>query len=218
MRIRHILSAATIVLAATLAAPAPAQLSDPALSAAPAAKPNTTNDNLVRLLGDAVNARERYNKFAQKADEEGYLKVGSLFRAAARGAEVHRDNALATLKKAGVKVEVPAPQPVEVKSTKENLQDAIRSSNERSGREYQTYWAKARQEKAADSVRTFNFARQAEKKLGDLLSEAEKNLDSWKTPKTTFIVVNVCGYVTPDLGLKKCPICFSEPNTFEKLS
>lgn len=218
MRIRHLLSVAAILAVASFSAPVPAQLSDPALSAAPAAKPNTTNDNLVRLLGDAVNARERYTKFAEQADKDGYLKVGSLFRAAARGAEVHRDNALETLKKAGVKVEAPAPQPVEVKSTKENLQDAIRSSNERSGREYQTYWAKARQEKNAESVRTFNFARQAEKKLGDLLSEAEKNLDDWKTPKTTFIVVNVCGFVTPDLGLKKCPICFSEPDTFEKLS
>jgi rubrerythrin len=218
MRIRHLLSAAIMLAAVPFLGLASAQLSDPAIAAAPTARPNTTNDNLVRLLGDAVNARERYVKFAEQADKEGYLKVASLFRAAARGAEVHRDNALATLKKEGVKVEAPAPQPVEVKSTKENLQEAIRSSNERSSREYQTYWAKARQEKAADSVRTFNFARQAEKKLGDLLSEAEKNLDSWKTPKTTFIVVNVCGYVTPDLGLKKCPICFSEADTFEKLN
>ena len=57
--------------------------------AATAADAATTLDNLQEAFNGESNANARYLAFAQKADEDGYGEVASLFRAAAKAEEIH---------------------------------------------------------------------------------------------------------------------------------
>jgi rubrerythrin len=69
-------------------------------------------DCLKEAFAGESQASRKYLAFAAKADQEGYLQVGKLFRAAAEAETVHAHNHLKALKG--------------IKSTKENLQEAIK--------------------------------------------------------------------------------------------
>src|SRR5450756_995798 len=88
-----------------------------------AAAATTTLDNLQAGFNGESNAHSRYLAFAEKADQEGYGEVASLFRAAAKAEEVHAANHAAVIKKMGGTAQAKIETPV-VKSTKENL-DAL---------------------------------------------------------------------------------------------
>lgn len=83
-------------------------------------------NNLCIASNDEYNASARYVSFAAKADREGYLKVGSLFRAISRSEKIHAANLTAAMIKLGGTC-LSAVEPVEVKSTVENLKAAIAS-------------------------------------------------------------------------------------------
>ena len=85
----------------------------------------TTLDNLQTGFNGESNAHSRYLAFAEKADQEGYGEVASLFRAAAKAEEVHAANHAAVIKKMGGTAQAKIETPV-VKSTKENLEAAIK--------------------------------------------------------------------------------------------
>ncbi len=57
---------------------------------ATAATGTKTLENLQTAFNGESNANAKYLEFAKKADEEGYTKVASLFRAAARAEEIHK--------------------------------------------------------------------------------------------------------------------------------
>ena len=121
----------------------------------------TTLDNLNAAFNGESNAHARYLAFAKKADEEGYGEVASLFRAAARAEEIHAANHAAVIKKLGgvPKADVQAP---DVKSTKENLEAAIKGESYERDTMYPEFLAKARKEGQRDAIETFNFAKSAE--------------------------------------------------------
>ena len=62
---------------------------------------STTLENLQAAFNGESNAHARYLAFADKADQEGYGEVGSLFRAAAKAEEVHAANHAVVIKKLG---------------------------------------------------------------------------------------------------------------------
>src|SRR4030066_662598 len=70
-----------------------------------------TQKNLMDAFAGESQANRKYLAFAKKADAEGYKQVAKLFRAAAEAETVH---ALNHLKELGA-----------IKSTKENLEEAI---------------------------------------------------------------------------------------------
>ena len=93
-----------------------------------AAAPTTTLDNLQAGFNGESNAHSRYLAFAEKAGQEGYGEVASLFRAAAKAEEVHAANHAAVIKKMGGTAQAKIETPV-VKSTKENLEAAIKGES-----------------------------------------------------------------------------------------
>ena len=68
-------------------------------------------DDLMAAFAGESQANRKYLAFAQKADQDGFTQVAKLFRAAAHAETVHAFN---HFKAAG-----------EVKSTEENLKEAI---------------------------------------------------------------------------------------------
>jgi rubrerythrin len=96
------------------------------LPAKPADDQSTqTVKNLNAALNGERNAAARYAAFAEKADQEGYGAVASLFRAAAAAEDVHGNNHQEAIQRLGGSLDIKTETPPVVQSTAENLQTAI---------------------------------------------------------------------------------------------
>jgi rubrerythrin len=177
----------------------------------------TVLDNLMTAYDGESNAHARYQAFAKKADEEGYGRVASLFRAAARSEQVHVNNHAEVIKKMGgtPKADVKTP---EVKSTKENLETALKGESYERDTMYPDFMKLAKEEGNKDAVRTFNFSLQAETQHAKLYKEALDNLDQWKGANKDFFVCPVCGYTVDKITFEKCPVCRTPKDKYEKIS
>ncbi len=172
----------------------------------------TTLDNLLTAYNGESNAQQKYLDFAKKADEEGYGKIASLFRAAAQAEQVHLERHAKIIKKlGGTPVAVIAP--TEVRSTKENLENAFDGETYENTKMYPEFLSQAKIEKVTDAIDAFEDAAASEKVHAQLYAGALKEMGSWKT-KTDFYVCPVCGNVVEKLPGQFCPICMAETYKF----
>jgi len=177
-----------------------------------------TLENLQSAFNGESNAHARYLAFAQKADEEGYALVASLFRAAAKAETIHAKSHSEVIKKMGA---VPKAniEKVEVKSTKENLETAIKGETYEKDTMYPEFIKIAKEEKNMDALQSFNYAKTAEIEHAKLYSDALKNLDSLKgAKKIDYYVCTVCGFTTTKIDFAKCPSCFNAVDKFIKVN
>ena len=177
-----------------------------------------TLDNLQAGFNGESNAHARYVAFAEKADQEGYGEVASLFRAAAKAEKVHAANHAVAIKQMGGTAQAKIETPV-VKSTKENLEAAIKGESYERDTMYPEFLKQARAEGNRDAVQTFNYAKTAEAEHAKLYSEALNNLPKLKGSKAKdYFVCTVCGYTTSQMDFSKCPSCFTHKDKYEKVS
>ncbi|MCX7017586.1 MAG: ferritin-like domain-containing protein [Candidatus Sumerlaeota bacterium] len=176
----------------------------------------TALDNLQAAYDGESNAKTRYEAFAKKADEEGYTKIASLFRAAAHAESVHISNHVAVIKKMGgePKADIKAP---DVKSTKENLEAAIKGETYETEIMYPGFIKQARDEKNKDALKTFNGAKAVEAEHAKLFKQALENLDQGKGGAVAYYVCKVCGYTAIQLPKNDCPICSNPKDNFDKV-
>lgn len=179
----------------------------PALSSAGAAEGSKTLENLQAAFNGESNAHAKYLAYSKKAEEEGYLKVAALFRAASAAEEIHFNNHARVIKSMGAipKAEIKLP---EIKSTKENLADAIKGETYEETVMYPEFLVQAEKEKNNDAIQTFTYAKAAEGEHAKLYKKALSNLDNWKVADAGFSVCPVCGYTvegTPTFT--NCPVC-----------
>lgn len=180
-------------------------------------KASKTLDNLQTAFNGESNARARYLAFAQKAESEGYGKVASLFRAAAKAEDIHAHNHAEVIRKLGATPLADVKTP-EVKSTAENLQEAIKGESYERDTMYPGFLKQARDDGNKDAVRTFNLAKEAEAEHAKLYTEASSNLAAWKTTVQPFYVCPSCGYTTGTLNFAKCPVDFTPKEKFIAVS
>ena len=173
----------------------------------------TTLDNLITAYNGESNAHERYLAFAKKADEEGFLGIASLFRAAAQSEKIHLESHARVIKKLGGTPKAALETPV-VKTTKENLEAALKGESYERDTMYPDFIKQAQSENLKDAVRTFNRAKGAETEHAKLYADALKNMDALKTQKKDFFVCPECGFTTPTLPEKRCPICGTSKDKF----
>jgi rubrerythrin len=116
-----------------------------------------TLENLNKAFNGESNAHARYLAFAKKADEEGYGQVACLFRAAASAEKIHFTAEGKIIQRLGgvPKADVKAP---EVKSTKENLEAAIKGETYESQTMYPEFIKTAEAEGVKDAVEKFTEA------------------------------------------------------------
>ncbi len=183
-----------------------------------AASSTSTKENLLAAFQGESNAHARYVAFATKADQEGYGRVASLFRAAARAEEIHAKNHADVLKKIGVeaKAELKA---ADVKSTRENLKAALEGETYERDTMYPQFLVKARQDGNRAAIETFNMAKMAEAEHAKLYTAALAGLDGAKgSASESLYVCTVCGYTTTKLDFEKCPACFNPKDRYVKVS
>ncbi len=158
--------------------------------------------NLREAFAGESQANRRYLAFAKKAEEEGYKQVAKLFRAAAEAETVHAHSHLRAL--GGVK------------STKENIQEAINGETHEFKAMYPAMLAKAKEEGQKQAEISFDYANQVEKIHAALYEKAMDNLG--KNQEVDYYVCLVCGNTVEGKAPEKCPICNSPASKFIKVA
>ena len=177
-----------------------------------------TLENLQAAFNGESNAHAKYLAYAKKAEKEGYLKVASLFRAAAYAEEVHLNNHAKVIKGMGAapKAEIKLPA---IKSTKENLADAIKGETYEQTVMYPGFIAQAEKEKNSSAVETFNYAKTAEAEHAKLYQQALDNLANWKVAGVGFSVCPICGFtVEGKPSFADCPVCGEAGEKYKLIS
>lgn len=189
----------------------PAVASEP-VAATPAVE-KTTLDNLQTAFEGESNANARYLAFAKQAAMEGYGKVASLFRAAARAERVHFERHAKVIKELGgiptANIETPV-----VKTTPENLKAAMEGEIYESTVMYPEFLAKADKDNIKNASDSFEDAEKAEAVHAGLYKNALENLEAWKGKNKNFEVCSLCGNVVEKLDFKACPLCGRSKNRF----
>ena len=160
-----------------------------------------TEQNLREAFAGESQANRRYLAFAKQAEKEGHPQVAKLFRAAAEAETVHAHTHLRTL--GGVK------------STAENLKEAIAGETHEFKKMYPAMIDEAKKagEKAAE--RTFSYANEVEKVHANLYQKALDNLG--KLPEADYYVCSVCGYTCENEPPDRCPVCNAVKKAFFKV-
>ena len=159
-------------------------------------------DNLKNAFAGESQANRKYLAFAKKAEEEGFKQVAKLFRAAAEAETVHAHSHLRVM--GGVR------------STKENVQEAIGGETHEFTKMYPQMIEEARKEGNKQALQSFEFANKVEKIHADLYQKALNNLG--KNETVDYYVCQVCGNTVEKAAPDKCPICGASKSMFIKIS
>ena len=159
-----------------------------------------TEQNLWEAFAGESQANRKYLAFAKKANDEGYPQAAKLFRAAAAAETVHAHNHLRVLKA--------------VKSTAENLQDAIVGETHEFKTMYPEMIEEAKREGLVAAENTFAFANEVEKIHANLYQNALDNLNSLK--EVDYFVCSICGNTCENEPPETCPVCGAKAKAFFK--
>jgi rubrerythrin len=159
-------------------------------------------DCLKEAFAGESQASRKYLAFAAKADQEGYLQAGKLFRAAAEAETVHAHNHLKALKG--------------ITGTKENLQVALNGEIHEVKAMYPDMIATAKSEGHREAERTFTYAFEVEKVHAQLYKKMLDNLSTGGEPHS-YYVCPICGYTAEQEVTGACPVCGAKGSLFKKI-
>ena len=169
-------------------------------------------DDLRIAFHGESNACVKYVGFAKRADEEGYGPVASLFRAAAAAEEIHARNHAQVIKSLGGSASADIAS-FEVRSTRENLAEAVQGETYERDVMYPTFIRNADGNKQA--IRTFQWALDAEAEHARLYAEALADLDAWRGGRRPFWVCPTCGRTAASEPVDPCPTCGAKKEKFK---
>jgi rubrerythrin len=158
-------------------------------------------EGLKEAFAGESQANRKYLAFAKKADQEGFPMAARLFRAAAAAETVH---AHAHLKVLGG-----------IKSTKENIKEAIEGESHEFQSMYPQMIADAKAEGNTQALRSFEYANAVEKIHAQLYQKMFDSLDN-QTMVDVYICP-VCGMTVEGDPPEKCPVCGALKKFFERI-
>jgi rubrerythrin len=162
-----------------------------------------SEQNLLAAFAGESQANRKYLAFAKQAEKEGYKKVAKLFRAAAEAETVHAHAHLGVL--GGVR------------STAENLKEAIAGETHEFKKMYPEMIDVAKAEGNKNAERSFSYANAVEKVHAGLYQKALDSLGKGKEEDVTYWVCYVCGYTCENEPPEKCPVCGAAKKIFCKV-
>jgi len=180
-------------------------------------KPVKTIENLKAAYNGESTASAKYAEYAAKALTENYDTVAVMFQAISNAEAVHAANHLKVLEKLGEKIDGPKLGTFNVRSTAENLIEAIKGEIYEFETMYPGFIATAEKEKCADAVKSFTWALDTEKKhqgffkvaQAGLLSGGENGLPGH------WFVCPVCGNTySLETVVSKCDFCMTPKEKF----
>jgi len=178
-------------------------------------KQQGTEDNLKKAITGETTASVKYAAFAKKAKEEKFDKIARLFEAAYKAEAIHAVKHTEVLEAAGVKMDTITPQ-FAVKSTRENLQDAINGESYEIETMYPEFINKANDENKGDAAASFDAAFKVEKKHKELYTAALAAIDKndMKVLPDVYLVCPVCGNTFDKNVPANCEVCGAPKKDF----
>jgi len=160
-----------------------------------------SEDNLQEAFAGESQANRKYLAFAKKAEEEGFVQVAKLFRAAAAAETVHAHAHLRVLGGVG--------------STEDNLTEAIGGETH----EFTDMYPKMIEEAVAEGNKaaqiSFQFANEVEKIHAALY---QKGLDQMgDLEDVDYYVCDICGNTVGGEAPDKCSVCGAGKKAFFKV-
>lgn len=160
-----------------------------------------TEKNLKEAFAGESQANRKYLAFAKKAEDEGYRQIAKLFRAAAEAETVHAHNHLRELNG--------------IKSTKENLEEAINGETFEFQKMYPAMIEEAKEEGNKLALRSFHLANEVEKVHAGFYKKALETLG--KNKKVDYYICKVCGNTVEGEPPDVCPVCGAKKVAFYKV-
>jgi rubrerythrin len=155
----------------------------------PSKDPKVVEDLKSAFAGES-QANRKYLAYAKKAEQDKLPYAAKIFRAAAEAETIHAHSHFRLL--AGVK------------STPENLQDAIDGETYEFTKMYPEMLEDAKAADDSAAISGFHMANEAEKIHAELFKKALAN--PGQTPPKIF-VCKICGHVAEGEAPEVCPIC-----------
>lgn len=160
-----------------------------------------TKKNLEQAFVGEAKAYFRLLAFAQRAAEEGYSLIASLFRAIAQAEAVHARNHFALLERVG--------------TTEQNLQESFEKETFVNEVTYPEFLQDAYAEHNREAIWTFTAARNAEERHARLYKFALTHMVAER--KIHYYVCNHCGWVEDTQRPPKCPNCQKPAEMFQQI-
>jgi len=175
----------------------------------------TTVENIKEAIKGETTASAKYAAYAKKARAEGYKKIAVLFAAASKSESIHAGNHRAVLSQLGEKMDTFEPE-YEVKSTNENLQDAINGESYEVNTMYPDFLKAAQNENVNLALISFNYAYQTEKKHAALYKNALAQLEvgNEKSLPSKYFVCSTCGNTYEKEAPERCGISMTPRDRF----
>ncbi|MDR3674269.1 MAG: rubrerythrin family protein [Acidobacteriota bacterium] len=163
----------------------------------------TTESNLNEAFAGESQANRKYLAFAGKAEQEGFINVARLFRAAAEAETIHAMGHLKALEG--------------IKSTADNLRAAVDGETY----EYTKMYPPMLQQAVEDdhrAKRMFAYAVKAEAVHAKLYQMALEAVAQGKDlSEVGFYLCPVCGNIEFGKAPESCPICGAKGEKFVKM-
>jgi rubrerythrin len=166
-----------------------------------------------------TTASAKYAAYSKKAEKEGYQQIALLFKAASTAEKIHASNHKSVLEESGTKVSPVTPE-FTVKSTRENLQDAIKGETYEATTMYPEFLKVAEAAGNQMALISLNYAFRTEKKhrvmYENALAALEKN--TVKSLPGTYFVCPTCGNTYDTAPAERCGICMTGSEKFIKIN
>lgn len=189
-------------------------------AADPGVNPATKNrENLQAAYKGETTASAKYAAYAKKAEQEGYHRIALLFKAASLSENSHAANHKAVLQ--GIGVAVPQVKPeFQVRTTIENLQDAIAGETYEATVMYPDFLVTANASGDQLSLVSLNYAYKTEKKHKALYENALAALQNNKAGSlpAELYVCPTCGNTYDSKPPARCGISMTSGERFIKVT
>jgi len=189
------------------------------MEAAPADAKSKSNDDLLAAYKGETTASAKYAAYSKKAEQEGYHQIALLFKAASTAEKIHATNHKAVLEDMGTKVS-PINPDFTVKSTKENLQDAIKGETYEVTTMYPEFLKDAETAGNQMALISLNYAFKTEKKHRVMYENALAALgnNTVKSLTVVYYVCPTCGNTYDTTPPQRCGISMTSAEKFIKIS
>lgn len=177
-----------------------------------------TTKNLLDAFKGETTASAKYLAYSKKAEEEGFHEIALLFATASKSEKIHANNHKAVLEEGGQVVADITPE-FTVKTTKENLQDAIKGESYEISTMYPEFLTAANKAGNQLAQVSFNYAYKTEQKHKVFYEKALAALESnsVKTLPTVYYICPTCGNTYDTTAPKRCGISMTSSEKFIKI-
>jgi len=152
-----------------------------------------TIENAKEAFAGESQANRKYQAFSEKAAEEGFKNIATLYKAASEAEAIHAKKLLKVLT---------------IESTAKNLEASIEGETHEYTTMYPAFVRAAEAEKRTDAVLAFTYAMKAEEVHAGLYKKALAAIKAGSDlSREKVFLCPICGNIELGKAPDKCPIC-----------